>query len=448
MDYSLIGALAARDGLISQEKIISPEENKEDKEVTTISRDDYIQLRGHVQEVARQQMQLDEVVRSRDLMIRSRFKSIVLHSMRELNILVDEPEVPNLVQKLFDEILGFGPLEKYFFDPEVTEIKVNGTRIRVEKHGKEIECDQKFESVEHAKQVAERMIAPTGRRLDPASPRVNARLFDGSRLIAQIEPIAVDGILITIRRYRQDINADTLIKKGSMSRDVIEFIRAAVIARTNIVVSGGTSSGKTTVLNVVASFIPEKESIITIEDPAELQLQHPDVRRTEARPPSLENKGEVTMRDLLADALRMAPDRIIVGECRKGEAFDMLQAMNTGHLGSLTTAHSNSARHCVMRMVNMVQQAGIDLPYDAILDQIADAVDIIIHVQQDKTGRRRLDHIIEIAGTKKSAEGRTIDVEFNVLWQYNDRASNWEWVAEKFFRSEKLFREGGWCCPS
>ncbi len=235
--------------------------------------------------------------------------------------------------RLFDDILGFGPVEKYFFDQDVTEIIISGINVRVMRRGKREPVVDRFESLQHARRVVERMIAPTGRRLDLANPRVSARLFDGSRLMAHIAPVAVDGITATIRRFRQDITAEALVKNGACSAELMGFLRACVLARQNIVISGGTGSGKTTWINVLASFIPPNESIVTIEDTAELQLQHPDVRRLESRPANIEGQGEVTLRDLVADALRVFPDRIIVGECRRGEVFDMLQAMNTGHLG-------------------------------------------------------------------------------------------------------------------
>lgn len=444
MDISLIGVLAARDGLISPQEISALDGG--DATVKTpgkTDQEDYIRLRDHVQEVARQQMQLDEVGRSRDIVTRNRFKNIVLFSLRELGISVDEPDIPPLVQRLFDDILGYGPLEEYFFDGDVTEIKVVGPEIRIERHGKEALSEKRFEDIGHARTIIERMVAPTGRRLDLANPRVNARLFDGSRLIAHIEPVAVQGVTATIRRFRQDVTPEKLLRNGAVSRELLEFLRAAVVERFNIVVSGGTGSGKTTMLNILASFIPHEESLITIEDPAELQLQHPNVRRLEARPPNIEGKGEVTQRDLMVDALRMAPKRIIIGECRAGEAFDMLQAMNTGHLGSLTTAHANGAQHCARRLVNMVQMAELELPYEAIIDQIADAIDLFVHVVKDKTGRRRIDHVAEVGGVVKSGDNRSIDVSLNTLWRYDQNLNKFVWCAKEFLRADRL-KQGGW----
>ncbi|MDN5375126.1 MAG: pilus assembly protein CpaF [Thermacetogenium sp.] len=442
-DVALLGIFAARDGLISA--AVEPCSEEPDKE-EIISPEVYSQLKDHVQEIVRQQFRLEETVRSRDPVVRSKFKAIALNCMRYLDIRVSAPDVPALVQRLFDDIMGYGPLERHFWDPEVTEIIVNNTKITIEKNGIEFDAKEQFESVEQARDVVQRMIAPTGKRLDYAEPEVNARLFDGSRLIAQIAPIAVDGILVAIRRFRQDLTVAELLKNGAFSRALLDFLRAAVVSRQNIVVSGGTGSGKTTLLNVLGSFIPESDRIITIEDPAELRLQHPKVRRLEARPPNIEGKGEIPIRRLVKSALRMAPKRIIVGECRGAEAFDMLQAMNTGHLGSLTTLHANSAADSITRLVGMVLQTGMDLNESAILNMIASAVDLIVHVEMDRTGRRRVDHVVEVAGIRRNEAGAICGVELNPLWAFSREKNDWVWVGRKFLRKEKLVREGGWRC--
>lgn len=449
LDAALVGMLAARDGLIGpsevESAVFSPSgEEEEKKEI--LEAEEYARLKEHVREITRQLFRLEETASPRDPVVRSKFKTIVLNSMRVLGITANEADVPALVQKMFDDILGYGPLEKYFWDPEVTEIIVNGTRITAEKNGVELDADEQFESIEQAREVLQRMIAPTGKRLDYAEPEVNTRLFDGSRLIAQIAPIAVDGLLIDIRRFRQDLTVTTLLKNGAFSPALLDFLRAAVVSRQNIVVSGGTGSGKTTVLNVMASFIPENERIITIEDPAELQLQHPKVRRLEARPPNIEGKGEITIRRLVKSALRMAPKRIIVGECRGAEAFDMLQAMNTGHLGSLTTLHANSAADSISRLLGMVLQTGMDLSEGAIYSMIASAVDLIVHIQMDRSGRRRVDHVVEVVGTLLSESGSVTGVKLNPLWVFDPENDDWVWVAEKFLRREKFERDGGWKC--
>ncbi|MDH7578185.1 MAG: ATPase, T2SS/T4P/T4SS family [Bacillota bacterium] len=442
-DVALLGMFAARDGLISA--AVEPCSEEPDKE-EIISPEVYSQLKNHVQEIVRQQFRLEETVRSRDPVVRSKFKAIALNCMRYLDIRVSTPDVSAVVQRLFDDIMGYGPLERYFWDPEVTEIIVNNTKITVEKNGIEFDAEEQFESVEQARDVVQRMIAPTGKRLDYAEPEVNARLFDGSRLIAQIVPIAVDGILVAIRRFRQDLTVAELLKNGAFSRALLDFLRAAVVSRQNIVVSGGTGSGKTTLLNVLGSFIPESDRIITIEDPAELRLQHPKVRRLEARPPNIEGKGEIPIRRLVKSALRMAPKRIIVGECRGAEAFDMLQAMNTGHLGSLTTLHANSAADSITRLVGMVLQTGMDLNESAICNMIASAVDLIVHIEMDRTGRRRVDHVVEVAGIRRNEAGAVSGVELNPLWAFSGEKNDWVWVGRKFLRREKLVREGGWRC--
>ncbi|MGQ9498562.1 MAG: CpaF family protein [Desulfotomaculales bacterium] len=438
MDVALIGALAARDGLVRAEDLAVAGAETADAGTVSLSPDDYVRLRAHVQEVCRQQMDLDETGDVRNAVTRARFRNVVLQTLRDLGISVPEAEVPALVGRLFDDILGFGPVEKYFFDPDVTEIIVSGVNVRVMRRGRREPVVDRFESPQHARRVVERMIAPTGRRLDLASPRVSARLFDGSRLMAHIAPVAVDGITATIRRFRQDIAAEALVENGACSADLMGFLRACVLARQNIVISGGTGSGKTTWVNVLASFIPPDESVVTVEDTAELQLQHPDVRRLEGRPANIEGQGEVTLSDLVADALRMFPDRIIVGECRRKEAFDMLQAMNTGHLGSMTTVHANSAWHCILRLHDMVQMAGMNMPRDAILDQIAGAVDIIVHIVREKTGRRRVDHVVEVVGPVRGPDGVTRDVELNELWRYVPETGSFAWVAKKFYRAGKF----------
>lgn len=445
MDESLIGALAARDGLIQREFVLGSENTDNNDEI--IPFEVYKNLRSNVQEIVREQFKETTLVQARNPVTKSKFSNIAVNAIRDKEIAVKEPDIPTVVKRLFSDILGYGPLEEYFNDPEVTEIKVNGTRIRVEKRGKEIKVNKSFESVEQAVDLVRRMISPTGRRIDNSVPEVKARLHDGSRLIAQIAPIAVDGCLITIRRFRQDINAAALINRKSVSREVMDFFKAAIAARCNIIISGGTSSGKTTWLNVLASFIREDLSLVTIEDPAELQLQHPDVRRLEARPANMEGKGEYTMSDGVKAALRMAPDIIILGEALGKEAFDILQAMNSGQQGSLATIHADSAKLSIARLANMVPQAGMGLPHDAILDQIKDAVDIIIFVTQDRTGRRRLDHVAEVGNAIKAADGRTIDVEVNILWQYDENTATWDWVADKFKREEEFRIKGGWQCP-
>lgn len=436
VDYALLGTLAVRDGMLQMES----ESVSNDKE-EIIDRDNYERLKSHVQELVRQQFSLADTANVRTPVVRSKFKTIAENAMRNLGIQVTEADMHILVQKLFDDILGYGVLEKYFFDPEITDIIVNNTEIRIIKNGKRMVAEDKFEDTYQAHTILDRMLAPTGRKIDSSTPRVNARLFDGSRLHACVTPTAVDGILITIRRFPEVISVDTLIKNSTLSKQLLEFLRACVVARQSIVISGGTGSGKTTLINAIGSFIPYDESIITIEDTAELQIQHPDVRRMEARTANIEGKGQITLRDLVQDALRMIPDRIIVGECRGEEAFDMLQAMNTGHEGSLTTVHANSAQECINRLLTLTQMASMGLEQAAIYEIIAGAVDIIVHVGRDKTGQRKILEIAEVAGTDEHH-----GVKLNTLWKYDRKNKNWKWVAKDFIRKKKLIEDGGWKC--
>ncbi|MDR9756960.1 MAG: CpaF family protein [Thermoanaerobacterales bacterium] len=436
VDYALLGTLAVRDGMLQMES----ESVSNDKE-EIIDRDNYERLKSHVQELVRQQFSLADTANVRTPVVRSKFKTIAENAMRNLGIQVTEADMHILVQKLFDDILGYGVLEKYFFDPEITDIIVNNTEIRVIKKGKRMIAEDRFEDTYQAHTILDRMLAPTGRKIDSSTPRVNARLFDGSRLHACVAPAAVDGILITIRRFPEAISVDTLIKNGTLSKKLLEFLRACVVARQSVVISGGTGSGKTTLINAIGSFIPYDESIITIEDTAELQIQHPDVRRMEARTANIEGKGQITLRDLVQDALRMIPDRIIVGECRGEEAFDMLQAMNTGHDGSLTTVHANSAQECINRLLTLTQMASMGLEQAAIYEIIAGAVDIIVHVGRDRTGQRKILEIAEVAGTDEHH-----GVKLNTLWKYDRKNKNWKWVAKDFIRKKKLIEDGGWKC--
>lgn len=448
MDLGLIKKLAQRCG---ECVIEGPEESKPDgyslfvcERIPGLTEEKYREIRGYVQTTLSNNLRPEERTRSRDPVVRSKLKSIVLRGLLEKDIPLGETASQILVEGLGNDLLGYGPIEPFFNDPEVTEIKACRDVVRIEKQGIErIAEGVRFRDEEHIRDVLERMLAPTGRKIDMANPKVNARLIDGSRMIAHIPPVAVNGTMFTVRRFRKDMTVENLIKRNVLCPKVLEFLKAGVESKQNILISGGTSSGKTTILNCLASFIPEEESIITIEDPAELQLQHTNVRSLEARPATADTKIEITQRELVVDGLRMAPKRIIVGECRAGETFDMLQAMNTGHKGSMTTAHANSSRHCTKRLVNMVQMAKMDIPYDGIVEQIADAVDIFIHVLKDRTGRRRLDHICEVTGTERVGGG-VLNVKLNTLWQYNTVNGKFEWVAKEFQRREVFIEEGGW----
>lgn len=446
MDKELIKKLAKRCGEYVVEEEVGEEEvdvEGASERIPGLDDDAYKRIRAYAQKGLSNALRPEELTRSRDPRVRSTLKGIVVRGLMEEGIPLGESAAQLLVEELGNDLLGYGPIEPFFYDPEVTEIKAEKDIIRIEKHGVErIAEGVKFRSEQHIRDVLERMLAPTGRKIDMATPKVNARLIDGSRMIAHIPPVAVRGTTFTIRRFRKDMTIENLMKRKVMSNEMVEFLKAAVISKQNILISGGTSSGKTTVLNCLASFIPEDESIITIEDPAELQLQHSNVRSLEARPATEDMENEITQRDLVVDALRMAPRRIVVGECRAGETFDMLQAMNTGHKGSLTTAHANSAWHCTRRIINMVQMAKLDIPYDGIVEQIADAVDIFVHVLKDNTGYRRVDHICEVVGTERN-EG-VLNVKLNTIWKYNSETGQFDWVCENFTRREALIQEGGW----
>jgi pilus assembly protein CpaF len=304
-----------------------------------------------------------------------------------------------LVREITSNILGYGPIEPFLADESITEVMVNSHHtIYVERKGQIEETDVQFASERHLLQVIDRIVAQTGRRIDEASPMVDARLPDGSRVNAIIPPLAITGPSLTIRKFsKEPLTIDDLVSYGTLSHQAAAFLEACVSGKLNILVSGGTGTGKTTMLNVLSSFIPERERIVTIEDAAELRLSQKHVISLEARPANIEGKGQITIRDLVRNALRMRPDRIIVGECRGPEAVDMLQAMNTGHDGSLTTIHANSPRDALARTETLVLTAGFDLPLKAIRDQIASAFDLIIHTQRLVDGRRRITHITEVA---------------------------------------------------
>jgi len=316
------------------------------------------------------------------------------------SIVLSRSERQRLFESIAADIIGLGPIEPLLADDEVSEIMVNGPKqVYIEKKGKLIKTDITFTDDEHVMRIIDRIVAPLGRRVDESSPMVDARLKDGSRVNVVIRPLALNGPTITIRKFRKDkLTVQDLVRFGSMSQDMADFLAACVQARLNIVVAGGTGSGKTTLLNVLSSFIPEDERIITVENAAELQLRQEHVVTLESRPPNVEGKGEVTIRDLVINCLRMRPERIIVGECRGGETLDMLQAMNTGHDGSMTTIHANTPRDAVSRIETMCLMAGMDLPARAIREQIASAIHVFVQQSRLKDGSRKVTQITEVAG--------------------------------------------------
>ena len=320
--------------------------------------------------------------------------------LAEENLIFTRANKQRLLEWVFADIVGYGPLEPLLSDPEITEIMVNGPRtIFVERFGKIEQTQAAFEDEAHLRRIIDRIVAPLGRRVDESSPMVDARLPSGFRVNATIPPLSLDGSLLTIRKFATTpYTAQDLIANGTITASAVAFLKACVEARINIVISGGTGSGKTTILNVISAFIPSNERIVTIEDVAELQLHQIHVLRLEKRPPNIEGRGEITIRQLVINALRMRPDRIVVGESRGGEALDMLQAMNTGHDGSMTTIHSNSPRDSLRRIETMVMMAGMDLPLRAIREQVASSIELVVHLERMRDGTRKLINITEVQG--------------------------------------------------
>ncbi|MFZ4585921.1 MAG: CpaF family protein [Acidimicrobiia bacterium] len=335
---------------------------------------------------------------------------------------ISATEKAQLIQDVSDDVLGYGPIDRFLKDPDITEIMVNGAdRVYVEKSGKLEVSDARFVDETHLRRIIDKIVSQVGRRVDESTPMVDARLPDGSRVNAVISPLAIGGPFLTIRKFSADpYTVEDLINFGTMSPQTAHFLDACVKGRLNIVVSGGTGTGKTTALNVLSSFIPEDERIVTVEDAKELQLHQDHVLPMESRPANIEGRGEVKIRDLVRNALRMRPDRIVVGECRGGEALDMLQAMNTGHDGSITTVHSNSPRDTLSRIETMSLMAGMELPMRAIREQMASALDLIVHITRLRDGTRRVSHITEVMGM----EGEVVVMQDIYLFDYSAGIDN------------------------
>ncbi len=332
--------------------------------------------------------------------VRKTIQELFEQILSEENIVLSRPERARLFEQISAEILGLGPLQPLLEDETVTEIMVNGAKnIYIERKGKIHRVPVTFESNDHVMRIIDRIVAPLGRRIDESSPYVDARLADGSRVNAVIPPISLVGPTLTIRKFfKTPLTIEQLVQFGTLTAECLQFLKACVEARLNIVISGGTGSGKTTLLNILSGFIPSDERILTIENAAELQLRQEHVVTLESRPPNIEGRGEITIRQLVVNALRMRPDRIIVGEIRDDAALDMLQAMNTGHDGSMTTLHSNSPRDTLSRLETMVLMAGMELPVRAIREQVTSAIDMVVHQERMRDGSRKVVNVTEVSG--------------------------------------------------
>ncbi|MDQ6695506.1 MAG: CpaF family protein [Chloroflexota bacterium] len=380
-------------------RLASPAEGAGKQQAAASSGNEFLELKNRVQQklIAELDPKLD-LTRTDE--VRRQVEEIFNEILEHENILLTRVDRARLFEAVAAEILGFGPIEPLLKDNSINEIMVNGPNlVYIERHGRLEKTNIHFQNDEHVMRVIDRIVAPLGRRIDEASPYVDARLPDGSRVNAIIPPLALNGPVVTIRKFsKQPLTVDDLIRFGSMTPEMGTFLKACVEARLNIIVSGGTGSGKTTTLNVLSSFIPNDERIITVENAAELQLRQEHVVTLESRPANIEGRGEVSIRDLVINCLRMRPDRIVVGECRGGETLDMLQAMNTGHDGSLTTLHANTPRDAMSRMETMVLMAGMELPVKAIREQIASAVDLIVQQDRMKDGTRKIVSVTEVQG--------------------------------------------------
>ena len=354
-------------------------------------------------------LNLSALESAKEAELRAEITAIVSEQLNEMGVVLNREDRQTLNVELFDEVTGLGPLEPLLKDPDVNDILVNGpNRVFVERAGKLSLSDVRFKDERHLLRIIDKIVSAVGRRVDESNPYVDARLKDGSRFNAMVPPVAVDGSLVSIRKFKKEkLGIDDLVRFGAFSEEMAAYLQAAVATRLNVIVSGGTGSGKTTTLNALSSFIDNKERVLTIEDTAELQLQQIHVGRMESRPPNVEGKGAVTQRDCLRNALRMRPDRIIVGETRGEEVIDMLQAMNTGHDGSMTTIHANNARDAISRLENMVAMAGIEMPLKAVRSQISSAVNLIVQASRLQDGSRRMVSITELTGM----EGEVVSMQ-------------------------------------
>ena len=385
----------------------APSPDGEDKERKRRLRLDEIKTEMHSRLL--DNLNLSALEGAKDTELRSEITAITSEQLTEMGVVLNREDRQTLNTELFDEVTGLGPLEPLLQDETVNDILVNGpNRVFIERAGRLELSDVRFKDERHLLRIIDKIVSAVGRRVDESNPYVDARLKDGSRFNAMVPPVAVDGSLVSIRKFKKEkLGIDDLVKFGAFSEEMAAYLQAAVACRLNVIVSGGTGSGKTTTLNALSSFIDNKERVLTIEDTAELQLQQIHVGRMESRPPNVEGKGAVTQRDCLRNALRMRPDRIIVGETRGEEVIDMLQAMNTGHDGSMTTIHANNARDACSRLENMVAMAGIEMPLKAVRAQIASAVHLIVQASRLQDGSRRMVSITEVTGM----EGEVISMQ-------------------------------------
>lgn len=375
--------------------------DKKSNKPTEKETDPYFDLKIKIQNKVIEELDIDfNEISDQNEELKQQISFIITKHIEEESLNMTNNEKKKIKEELLDEIIGFGPITGLLDDSSITEIMVNGpSHVYIERQGKLVLTDAKFKNDNHVLHVIKKIVAPIGRRIDESSPMVDARLQNGSRVNAIIPPLSIDGPSITIRKFAEEpFKIEDLINFGTMNSKMAKLLRLCVEGKLNIIVSGGTGSGKTTTLNVLSSFIPNDERIVTIEDAAELQLSQEHVVRLETRPANVEGKGEITIRDLVKNSLRMRPDRIIVGEVRSGEALDMLQAMNTGHDGSLTTGHANTPRDMLSRIETMVLMSGMNLPIKAIRDQVASAIDLIIQQSRLMDGSRRITNITEVQG--------------------------------------------------
>jgi pilus assembly protein CpaF len=402
--------------------VLRPHADGAERSDATLMKEKRYLWRNRVHQEILRQMDLrrTDVGTMSELELRTSVETLVAEVVKGMDAqLPADIDREKLKKEVLDEAVGLGPLEDLLADKAVTEIMVNKyDNIYIEKAGKLQKTDVTFSSDDAVMSAIERIVSPLGRRIDESSPMVDARLKDGSRVNAIIPPLALRGPCITIRKFSEKkLTDEDLIHFGSANAAMVSILKTAVVQRCNVIISGGTGSGKTTLLNILSNFIPPDERVITVEDAAELKLSQPHVIALEARPPNLEGRGAVPIRDLVRTCLRMRPDRIVVGECRGGEALDMLQAMNTGHDGSLTTAHANTPRDCVSRLEVMVLMAGMDLPVRAIREQVASAVDIIVQQTRFSDGSRRITHISEVTGV----EGSSGTIQMNDIFLYKQK---------------------------